>query len=77
MAAIAAAYAYHIAQAQAFLDGNKRTAVGSALVFLERNGVETKTEWRDTLYETMIDIAEKRLDKPGQAKLLRGFFVPE
>ncbi|MEO5721217.1 MAG: Fic family protein [Chthoniobacterales bacterium] len=30
---IAAAYAYHIAQAQAFLDGNKRTAVTADLVF--------------------------------------------
>jgi death on curing protein len=36
---IAAAYAYHLAEAQAFLDGNKRTAVASALTFLEANGV--------------------------------------
>jgi death on curing protein len=32
---IAAAYAFHLAQAQAFIDGNKRTGIGSALVFLE------------------------------------------
>ena len=30
---VAAAYAFHIAQAQAYLDGNKRTAVASVLVF--------------------------------------------
>src|SRR5690606_3854541 len=30
---IAAAYCYHIAQAQAFLDGNKRTAAAAAIVF--------------------------------------------
>ena len=30
---VAAAYAFHIAEAQAYLDGNKRTAVASALVF--------------------------------------------
>ena len=36
---IAAAYAYHLAESQAFLDGNKRTAVASALTFLEANGV--------------------------------------
>lgn len=49
LAGIAAADAFHIAQAQAFLDGNKRTAVGAALVFLERSGVDTKTDWGDTL----------------------------
>ncbi len=32
---IAAAYAYHIAQAQAFVDGNKRTAIVAALTFLQ------------------------------------------
>jgi death-on-curing protein len=41
--AIAAAYAFHIAESQAFLDGNKRTALGSALVFLEINGVNIET----------------------------------
>ena len=34
LAAIAAAYAFHIAQNQPFIDGNKRTAMGSALTFL-------------------------------------------
>ena len=34
---VAASYAFHIAESQAFLDGNKRTAVVSALVFLARN----------------------------------------
>src|SRR5579883_147565 len=40
---VAASYAFHLAQAQAFLDGNKRTAVASALVFLATNGVICKT----------------------------------
>ena len=31
---IAAAYAFHIAQAQAFLDGNKRAGMATALAFL-------------------------------------------
>lgn len=30
---IAAAYAFHIAESQAFLDGNKRTAASSAIIF--------------------------------------------
>jgi death on curing protein len=36
--AMAAAYAFHLAENQPFLDGNKRTAVLSAVVFLEING---------------------------------------
>lgn len=34
---LAAAYAFHIAEAQAYLDGNKRTAVSSAISFLKMN----------------------------------------
>ena len=36
---IAASDAFHLAESQAFIDGNKRAAVASALVFLARNGV--------------------------------------
>jgi death-on-curing protein len=35
---IPAAYAFHLDEAQAFVDGNKRTGMGAALVFLEGNG---------------------------------------
>ena len=40
LAAMAAAYLYHICQGRAFHDGNKRTAVYAALVFLDLNGHE-------------------------------------
>jgi death-on-curing family protein len=56
---VAAAYAFHIAQAQAFLDGNKRTAVAAALNFLRGNGVAFKLD-RWELYRHMIAIAERR-----------------
>lgn len=69
--AIAAAYAFHIAQNQPFLDGNKRTAMGSALLFLKANGVETAGYDGLQLYDAMIAIAEKRLDKAGLAEVLR------
>jgi death-on-curing family protein len=36
---VAAAYAFHLAESQAFLDGNKRTGIAVALVFLRLNGV--------------------------------------
>jgi death-on-curing protein len=71
---IAAAYAFHLAQAQAFIDGNKRTGIGAALLFLRGNGV---TRWpEDTaLYDAMIAIAEKRLDKSGLAEIFRNAAV--
>ena len=72
--AIAAGYAFHIAQAQAFLDGNKRTAIAAALTFLNLNGVATRGHGEE-LYAAMIAIAERRLDKPGLAALFREFFA--
>jgi death-on-curing protein len=71
--AIAAAYAFHIAQAQAFADGNKRTAISAALTFLELNGIDVPTETA-SLYDAMIAIAEHRLDKAGLAEHFRELF---
>lgn len=67
---VAAAYCYHIAQAQAYIDGNKRTAVAAALVFLQCNGVSTDFDSM-LLHEVMMAIAERRMDKPELAALLR------
>ena len=65
---MAAAYAFHIAQNQAFVDGNKRAGLLSALVFLDMNGIVIgDPECR--LYQAMIDIAEKTMDKSGLAEL--------
>ena len=71
LAAIAAAYAFHIAQNQPFLDGNKRTAMGSALLFLKANGVDVDKYDDTELYDAMIAIAEKRLNKAGLAEIFR------
>lgn len=70
---IAAAYAFHIAQAQAFLDGNKRTAIAIALAFLEQNGIATSAN-TSTLYDAMIGIAERRLTKADLAAVFRELF---
>lgn len=72
---VAAAYAFHIAQAQAFIDGNKRAAIGSALFFLEENGIQTRSEAEDVLYDAMIAIANHELDKAGLAALFRRLFA--
>lgn len=68
--AMAAAYAFHIAENQPFIDGNKRAAMGAALVFLDINGAPVP-EATDALYEAMIALAEGRLDKLGLAAVLR------
>lgn len=67
---IAAAYAFHVAQAQAFLDGNKRTGIGAALAFLEKNKVVVLFDWQQ-LYAAMIAIAEREWDKAGLSSLFR------
>jgi death-on-curing protein len=70
--AIAAAYGYHIAESQAFTDGNKGTAVASALAFLRKNGIRIGRD-DGTIYDAMIAIAKKQLDKPGLTEVLRRF----
>jgi|HubBroStandDraft_6_1064221.scaffolds.fasta_scaffold1714323_2 death-on-curing protein len=40
LCSIAAAHVFHIGRNQPFLDGNKRTAMGAALTFLESNSIE-------------------------------------
>ena len=67
---IAASYAFHVAESQAFIDGDKRTAVTAALVFLARNGVYVRpATWE--LYSAMIDLAEKKKTKTDLAELFR------
>jgi death on curing protein len=68
--AMASAYAFHIAQNQPFVDGNKRTGLAAALVFLDLNGVAI-ADPRGRLYAAMIDLSGRRLDKEGLAALLR------
>ena len=67
---MAAAYAFHIAENQPFLDGNKRTALVSALVFLDINGfVVLDAEMK--LYDAMIAIANRQMNKYDLAELLQ------
>jgi death on curing protein len=67
---MSAAYAFHISENQPFLDGNKRTALTSALVFLDINGFLVIDE-QMKLYQALIDIANKKIDKYDLALLLR------
>lgn len=74
---IAAAYAFHIAESQAYLDGNKRTGVQAAADFLEINGVDTSPLPELATYEAMIRIATHELDRSGLAAFLREALKPK
>jgi death on curing protein len=70
---MAAAYAFHIAENQPFLDGNKRTGVAAAIAFLGLNGYEVQPS--DELAPAMISISVKDLDKARLADLFQKLAV--
>jgi len=67
---MAAAYAFHICQNHPFVDGNKRTALASALVFLDMNG-EGIIDETGKLYDAMMSLAAGQLSKQEFANILR------
>lgn len=67
---MAAAYAFHICRNHPFIDGNKRTALASALVFLELNGISLLDN-KGKLYDAIISLASGHLNKAEIAKILR------
>jgi death on curing protein len=67
---MAAAYAFHISQNHPFIDGNKRTALASALIFLEINDISIVDE-KGVLYESMISLAIGELTKSDFARILK------
>jgi len=60
--AMAAAYAFHICQNHPFIDGNKRVALASSLVFLDINGYELNCG-DETLYKKIMDVAKGETKK--------------
>ncbi len=63
----AAPYAFHICQNHPFVDGNKRTALAAALVFLDLNGIEIDDP-KGSLYDLMMDVATGTKGKAEVAK---------
>ena len=72
---LAAAYIFHIAESQPFVDGNKRAALASGLVFLHQNGIALEDP-DERLYDVMITIATKATSKPEIAATLRSLIAP-
>lgn len=68
---MAAAHLFHIAQNHAFHDGNKRTAVLAALVFLTVNGVDSLPE-PDDLERVTLAVAAGKVDKKELTDWWRG-----
>lgn len=68
--AMAAAYAYHLCQNHLFFDGNKRTGLASALVFIELNGIGL-LDPRGRLKNAMFRMTSAKMGKEEFAGLLR------
>ncbi len=64
--AMAVAYLFHIVSNHAFVDGNKRAGVLSAVVFLDVNGISINHP-SEALYELTMGVAEGRIEKPAVA----------
>ena len=67
---MAAAYLYGICRNHPFVDGNKRTAVATALTFLDMNGIEVNAD-EDEFYDLVIGVAEGRVSKAAVAVFLQ------
>ncbi len=67
---MAAAYLFHLARNHPFVDGNKRTALMCALVFLGLNGYRLDAE-PDALYRLVDGVASGEVDKADVSVFLR------
>lgn len=72
---MAAAYLYHIAMNHPFIDGNKRTALSAADVFLRMNGYDLGLE-PDFTYELVIGVCEGDVTKKQLAAAFRERAAP-
>ena len=67
----AAIYAYHLTQAHAFIDGNKRVAAAVTEAFLMTNGFELSMTDGE-LVDLFLQIAAGALNRESVEELLRG-----
>ncbi len=70
VAAMAAAYLFHIASNHPFVDGNKRAAVLAALVFLDINRIDPLPD-PDEMETATLDVARGALDKAALTRWFR------
>jgi death on curing protein len=69
---IAAAYLFYLCQNHPFVDGNKRTALASCLVFLETNGFLPRQKLPIAEWERFVlEVASSKLDRIQTTKRFR------
>ena len=61
---------FSISENQPFLDGNKRTAALSMMVFLDLNGYELSVE-KGEVYKAIMELANKRMTRKALAQWLK------
>jgi len=71
---MAAAYIYHICQNHPFVDGNKRVALVSGLVFLDFNKIKIEDPGNE-LYKMMMSIASGKMKKENIVNILKKLSV--
>ena len=69
---IAAAYLFYLCGNHPFIDGNKRTAMMAAIVFLRLNGIEPAPD-SDAWEEFVLDVASSKLDRDATTRRLQKF----
>jgi len=67
---VAAAYLFYLCRNHPFLDGNKRTAMGAAIVFLRLNGVEPAPD-SEAWERLVLDVASSKLGREQTTQRLR------
>ena len=72
---MAAAYFYHVVKNHPFVDGNKRTGLLCALVFLENNNISIDASF-DALYNLAIDVAKSKKSKEQIARFFKKYAKP-
>jgi death-on-curing protein len=73
--ALAAAYTAGLSQDHGFIDGKKRTAFLTSVVFLAENGYDVVAEQAEVI-AAMLELADHQIDEAGYAEWLRDHAVP-
>ena len=72
---VAAAYLFYLCSNHPFLDGNKRTAMMAAIVFLRLKGIETLPD-SELWEQLMLEVAASKLDRAATTQRLRKLVKP-
>ena len=74
---IAAAYLFYLCRNHPFVDGNKRTALATCLVFLSENGLLPDEKLDTDAWESLtLDVAASRFDRGQTTERLRELLRP-